>query len=207
MHSVILIGSGGHARVLLDSLDHNFNSIVGYVDVNENVDSLGSIKYLGSDEVINSFPPSKFKLLNGVGSIPYSAKRACIFQKYSSLGFNFVKVVHPSSYVASSVVLNEGCQVMAGAVVQTGSVCGPNVIVNTRASVDHDCHLSACCHVSVGVTLGGNVYVGEGGFVGAGSTVIQGIKLGAKCLIAAGSVVTQDVPAGARVAGVPAKVF
>jgi UDP-perosamine 4-acetyltransferase len=96
---------------------------------------------------------------------------------------------------------------MAGAVIQSGSRIGINSIINTRASVDHDCVIGNHVHISPGVTLSGGVEIGTCSHIGTGSTVIQGIVIGNSCLAAAGAVVTKDVIAGVKVRGVPAREF
>ncbi len=94
---------------------------------------------------------------------------------------------------------------MAGAVLQTGCRMGENVIINTRASVDHDCIIACHTHVSPGAVLCGNVQVGQGSHIGAGATVIQGVRIACNGMVAAGAVVIRDIPEGVTVAGVPAK--
>ncbi len=49
--------------------------------------------------------------------------------------------------------------------------------------------------------------VKAGASIGSGSTLLGGITIGENALVGAGSVVTKDVPAGATVAGNPAKVI
>ena len=87
---------------------------------------------------------------------------------------------------------------MAGCVIQTGTNIGANSIVNTRASIDHDCTIGETVHIAPGVTLSGNVRVGDRTHIGTGAVVIQGIAIDADSLVAAGAVVYRDLPAKSR---------
>ena len=95
---------------------------------------------------------------------------------------------------------------MAGVVIQPSSMIGRNAIINTRASVDHDCIIGDHVHIAPGVTLSGAVRVEEGAHVGTGCTVIQGVQIGRNSTIGAGSLVLKDVPARTTVYGVPGRV-
>lgn len=90
---------------------------------------------------------------------------------------------------------------MQGAIVQVEAQIGQHCIINTGASVDHECRLGDFVHLSPHTTLCGNVHVGEGTWIGAGTTVIQGVKIGRWSVIGAGSVVTKDIPDGVVAVG------
>ena len=73
---------------------------------------------------------------------------------------------------------------------------GANVVVNTAASVDHECRIDDGVHVGPGVRLGGRVHVGRGTWLGIGSVVKDGIRIGAGTIVGAGSLVLRDLPGG-----------
>ncbi len=93
---------------------------------------------------------------------------------------------------------------MAGAVVNIGTRVKENSIINTNASVDHDCLIGAHVHIAPGVTLSGGVTVGEGSHIGTGASVMQGIEIGANVIVGAGAVVIDNIETGKTVCGVPA---
>jgi sugar O-acyltransferase (sialic acid O-acetyltransferase NeuD family) len=206
--SILMIGAGGHARVLLDILNMNDHvQVLGILDTNPDMfgKKILDIEILGDDSELKHFPPAKVQLVNGIGSIHLPQKRCHIFKKMKAQGYDFFSVLHPQTYIARDVILQEGVQVMAGSVIQTGSQIGDNVIVNTRTAIDHDCMIHPHVHLAPGVTLSGNVTVGELSHVGTGAIIMQGIQVGENSLVGVGAVVIRDVLANSQVIGVPAQ--
>jgi UDP-perosamine 4-acetyltransferase len=206
---VIVLGAGGHAKVLIEALLQSGKVITGIVDPDPTLlgAEISGVPVLGGDEAVSAFPSSEIQLVNGLGSVGLPFKRQQLFERFKGLGYIFATVVHPSAVIASDVVPGEGAQIMAGAVIQPGSSIGINSIINTRASVDHDCIIGDHVHIAPGVTLSGGVSVETGSHIGTGATVIQGVSVGRGCLVAAGAVVTKVLVEGAKVRGVPAREF
>ena len=204
---VIILGSGGHARVLLDVLRQCGVEVLGCTGPGSAPAETppAGLNYLGSDEAITQ-APVKVRLVNGLGGVGDTAPRRQLFARFKEKGYVFATLVHPSAVVAGDAVLGEGAQVMAGVVLQPGCVLGDNAIVNSGAVIDHDGHIGAHCHVAPGAVLSGAVTLGEGVHVGTGAAVIQGVTIGAGAVVAAGAAVTEDVSAGAKVMGVPARM-
>ncbi len=204
---IIILGGGGHAKVLTDALRVRGITILGITDADpaKHGSSVLGIPLLGNDTEVERYAPGSVQLVNGIGSVGRPTARAFLFDTFKTKGYTFATVVHPSAVVADDAVLGEGVQVMAGAVVQPGTIIGKNSIVNTRGSVDHDCLIGEHVHIAPGVTPSGGVRVGSGSFIGAGATVIHGVMVGADCLVAAGSVVLSDIRDKATVMGVPAR--
>ncbi|UZP66738.1 acetyltransferase [Desulfovibrio mangrovi] len=204
----LIIGSGGHARVLLDTLRCLGLPVAACSDANpERVgQTLGGVPIIAESELAARFPARTTLLVNSVGGVKDMTPRQNVFERFRKLGYRFATLVHPAAFVAEDVLLEEGVQVMAGAMIITGSRIGANTIVNTRASVDHDCLIGAHCHLAPGTTLSGTVTVGDGSLIGTGASVIQGIRIGEHCVIGAGAAVIRDIPTGATATGVPARV-
>ena len=207
--SVLILGAGGHAKSVLDTLFHIKNvNIVGLIDMHEakRGKSLLGVPVLGGEDLIfEKYSPKKIKLINALGSTDDTTKREHLFIKFKKAGFNFLSITHPFAYIGKEVSLGEGVQVMAGAVIQPGSTIGDNVIINTKASIDHDCHISHHVHIAPGATCCGYVRVEDGVHIGCGAIILQRIHIGARSLIAAGACVIRDVEPNSKVIGVPAK--
>jgi UDP-perosamine 4-acetyltransferase len=195
---LILIGDGGHGRVLLDIIILKGLEIIGIID-KEITSDIRGIKVLGNDDIINEYSPKEVYLVNGIGSIGDMALRRNIYDTYTDKGYGFATIIHPTSIISSEVKLSEGVQVMAGAVIQCGCIIGENSIINTSASIDHDCVIGSNCHIAPGVIMSGGVKVGDGTHISTGAVIIQGINIGKGAFIAAGSVVTRDIGDGIRV--------
>jgi sugar O-acyltransferase (sialic acid O-acetyltransferase NeuD family) len=204
---VIVIGGGGHAKVLVSTLLLQHRKVLGFVDPKPSLPPLLGIAHLGDDSVIFLHPPGQVRLVNGVGSIDSRVLRQTVYEKFRERQYILETVIHPSAVMAPDVHIAEGVQVMAGGVVQPGSRLGENVIINTGARVDHDCSIDAHAHIAPGVTLSGNVHIGKGAHIGTGATIIQGVEVGASSIVGAGAVVVDDVPPGVTVVGVPARVI
>ena len=204
---VIIVGAGGHAKVLIGALRLLSVQMLGATDADggKRGQLLLNVLVLGGDEEIMKHGAETIFLVNGVGGVRVDPLRRMLFERFSGRGYKFHNVIHPSAVVCADATLAEGVQVMAGVVIQPGCHIGKNAVINTGAIVDHDCFIGDHAHIAPGVTLSGGVRVGEGSHVGAGATVIQGVKVGRNSMVAAGAVVIRDVPDGATVAGVPAK--
>jgi len=205
---VIVLGAGGHAKVVINALLESGYRVLGITDPDPKTH--GEIKLgvtvLGGDDHITEHPADTVRLVNGIGSIGKITSRRNVFEAFKERGYEFQTVIHPSAIIAKEVTLGEGAHVMAGAVIQPGVRIGQNTIVNTCSSVDHDCVIGDHVHIAPGATLSGGIHVGDAVHIGAGATIIQGLKIGAESVVGAGSVVLNNVPAGATVAGAPARV-
>lgn len=148
--------------------------------------------------VLNGSNVNTVSLVNGVGHLPNEKNRERIFNNYKHRGYYFLSLIHPDAYVDQTVRLDEGIQIMAGAVIQADTFVGKNVIINTRASIDHDCLIEDYVHIAPGAVLCGNVIVKMRAFIGSGAIVIQGIEIGEEACIGAGTSIVRNVQARQR---------
>jgi sugar O-acyltransferase (sialic acid O-acetyltransferase NeuD family) len=203
------IGAGGHAKVLLETLQARGDvQVVGLLDSDpelQGTEVLG-VRVLGGDDLLERLHRDGVRhAFLGVGGTGDNSARRRLFELAKKTGFQLLSVVHPSAVVSPSASLGEGTCVCPGAIVAAGARLGRNVIVNTGAVVEHDCELGDHVHVASGAVLAGGVVVGDGAHIGAGASVRQGVRIGSEALVALGAAVVKDVPNGTVVAGVPAR--
>lgn len=204
---VLIVGGGGHAKVLIEALRLRSSEILGILDADpaKTDHRILGISVIGGDEKLSGYSPDSVLLVNALGSVDLPKARKALFERFKEQGFHFATVVHPAATLASDIVIGEGAQIMAGAVIQPSCKIGVNTIVNTSASVDHDCVIDGHVHLAPGVTLSGDVRIGDSVHIGTGATVIQGVTIGRNSIVGAGAVVVHDVADGSIVVGVPAK--
>ena len=202
---VVVVGGGGHARVILDILAQAEEfEVMGFTsrDAEEPTPALSGYPCLGADEALPELFSSGIR--HAFVAIGDNKRREMCFRELASMGFTMVNVISGYAVISSRASLGLGVGIMPGAVINTGTVIGDGVIINTNASVDHDCRIEAFAHIAPGTALAGNVKIGSGALLGVGSRVIPGITIGSNSTVAAGAVVIRDLPADVLAAGVPA---
>jgi len=200
----IILGGGGHACVVASTLRQLNETILGFTDPDEEASLGDDVEHLGGDATLTDYATSEVVLAVGVGSSSDNARRTRLFAEQKEHDFEFPSIVHPNAFVAPEAFLGPGCQIMAGAVVQPGTSLAENVVVNTNATVDHDCDVGPHVHVAPGATLSGNVSLDRRVHVGTGASIIQGVRIRARSVVGAGAVVTENVAPDQTVVGIPA---
>ncbi len=205
--SVIVYGAGGQARVLIELMERaGISPIAGFLDDNASLHGtkIDGIPVLGNiDRLANIYRVHRIN--RAVIALGDNALRKRFADHARSLGMRLPVLIHPHAYVSPTAKLGDGTVVMAGAVISTHVTMGEMCIINTRASIDHDCYLGDYVHVAPGVTLAGNVTIGNGTLMGVGSCVVPGLCIGDDALVGAGAVVIRDIASNTTVVGCPAR--
>ena len=205
----VLVGAGGHARVVLDAA--RSGAAIEVIAVVDAKPELAGTRFDGVEIIGDEAALPKARGLGataivlGVGSIDIGDRRRDLYERVVRSGFALPTVVHRAAVISPSATIGDATVVFAGTIVNPGARIGTNVILNTAAIVEHDVRIGDHTHISPGAHLAGGVTVGDRCHIGIGSTVLQGIRIGDGAVIGAGAVVLADVLAGDRVAGVPAR--
>ncbi len=195
----VVLGGGGHASILCDIVLSQGNDVEALVSPRPIDDRsvFSNIKHITTDEeFFVSYDKKDVMLINGIGALPNSYLRKQVAEKFTSKGFLFAQVIDSSAIISKCAKLDGAVQVLQGAVVQCGVSIGEHSIINTRASIDHDCHIGEQNHVAPGATLCGEVNTEDNVYIGAGATIIQGCSIGSHAVIGAGATVTKCISSG-----------
>lgn len=194
---VVIIGAGGHGRVIADIVTLSGDVVLGFLD-DKDPSEFPNITILGKLTKIETFKQEACFIV-GIGD---NQTRKQIME---TLDVDWYTAIHPTAVIASDVEIAEGTAIMANAVINTGSKIGRGVIINTAATVDHDNVLENYVHVSPGVHLGGTVHIGAETWIGIGAVVINNIDICGECVVGAGALVILPIMLKGVYIGVPAK--
>jgi sugar O-acyltransferase (sialic acid O-acetyltransferase NeuD family) len=195
---VVVVGAGGHSKVVVATLQAAGHVVAGIYDDDAARQGSTLLGIAIKGPVDDSFQCG-LPIVIAVGD---NHARREIAQRRPA---EFATAIHPSAVVHPTCVIGAGSVVFAGVVLQPDSILGEHVIVNTGASIDHDCRIGDFSHVAPGARLCGGVTLGEGALLGVGSSAVPGSRVGPWSVVGAGSVVTKNVEPGQTVVGVPAR--
>jgi len=206
MDKLIIIGYGGHAKSVIDSVKStNQYEIVGYTDLEDR--NSPEIAYLGKDDELGTLHESGINhAFLGLGYMGKSLVRNKLYKQCKEIGFRFPVIADDSATIANNVQIGEGTYIGKRAVINSYTKIGRTCIINTGAIIEHENVIGDFTHVAVGATLCGNVCIASNCLIGANSTIIQGLSIGNNVIVGAGAVVTSDISDNNTVIGVPAKI-
>ena len=195
---MVIIGAGGHGKVVADNALKNGYTDIYFVDDYMDGECMG-FPIIGSSKDIKNLDDGNTDFVIGIGN---NGVRKKIAEKYE---VNWVTLIHPSAQIAVNVSIGKGTVIMAGAIVNACAAIGEHCIINTSAIIEHDNILEDYVHISPSARLGGTVRVNEMTHVGIGATVKNNIEICSSCIIGAGAVVVKDIKESGTYVGVPAK--
>lgn len=202
MKNLIIVGAGGYAKSILDSVDFMNFKMVGYID---------DIKPKGTDHqgypvIGNSIDcidnPSEYVYFVAIGN---NSKRKIWFDKLKERNLSLINVIDKSALVSHAATIGEGSFIGKLAIVNHGGVVGDNCVINTRALLEHGCIIMNHVNISTNATLNGDVICEDGSFIGSGTVINGQLRIGDWALVGSGAVVINDVKPHTTVVGVPAK--
>ena len=208
MKNIVLVGSSGHAKVIIDIVEkQGIYKISGLIDAFRAVgeETLG-YRVIGAEVDLPNLI-AKHNLEGCIIAIGDNNVRAKVAAKVVDVcpQLSFVSAVHPSSSIGKETTIGAGTVVMAGVVISPCCQIGRFCIVNTKASLDHDSVMEDFSSLAPGVTTGGNCQIGSYSAVSIGAVLRHGIKIGEHSVVGGGAIVLRAVDSFSVAYGVPSK--
>ena len=199
LERIILIGGGGHAGSVADSIKQsNQYEIAGYIErADEKGTAAPGAPVLGTDNDLKAvFDSGIHTAFVTIGYIGKGCIREKIYDSLKRIGYSVPAIIDPSAILADGVRIGEGTFIGKRAVVNAGARNGKMCIINTGSIVEHDNEIGDFSHVAVGSTLCGGVRIGQRVLIGANAVVIQGVRVGNGAVVGAGTTVRHDIDPG-----------
>ena len=203
MENIVLVGFGGHARSVADTIKSSGKyHIIGYTDFKETLPNLG-YRYLGTDEKLKEiYASGTHNAIITLGQIGRDKIRHKLYEFLKNIGYTLPVIIDPTAILAQNVHIEEGTFVGKSAIINSNVHIGKMCIINTGVLCEHDNVIGDFCHLAVRTVCGGAVTIGTNSFIGANATVIQGINIGDDVIVGAGSVVLHNILDGEKRYGI-----
>ncbi len=195
-----IIGSGGHAKVVVESLNVKSDISIEIFDEKSPTSDLFLGKYLVKFIEDLDDLTEYFHVAIGANEV-----RARISSDAKKIGKKPFNVLHKLATVFESASLGNGIFLAANSIIASEALINEGCIINHAAIVDHDCIVGKYSHIGPNAKLGGGVRVGEKCLIGTGAVVLPNIKIGNNVVIGAGSLIVKDINDNQVIFGVPGK--
>jgi sugar O-acyltransferase (sialic acid O-acetyltransferase NeuD family) len=201
---LLILGSGGHGRVVRDAAEASGWEMRGFIDDTKPPGTrIAGCPVIGPAALLDD--PAFLAGSAVIVALGDQAARRALSLRILERGGRLALVRHPAAILSPSAEVGAGTFLAPGAIVAAGTWIGRFCIINNGCSVDHDNSLADGVQVCPGAHLAGRVTCGEDVFIGTGAAVVPGVTIGPKAIVGAGAVVIADVPARATVVGNPAR--
>lgn len=208
LDQILLIGANNPETIRMIRAVNRVSPVnfIGFIDndpLKKGIDFYG-LPVHGGFECLSAFDPESVAFVNLITRD--CATRFETSRSVSSMGFEFVNLMHPSVDL-SLVKIGKGNYVQEGVILQAEVELGHNSSIHMGSLIGHESKIGSSVFVAHGVVMSGCVIVHDGAFIGAGATILPRITIGRWSVIGAGAVITRDVEPGAVVVGNPGRVI
>lgn len=200
--NLILIGAGGFAKSVIDSIDRKKFNIFGFIDDIKGGTHLGyTILTNNLDEISEK---RKYSYFVAIGD---NKKRTFWYNELIKMDLEIINVIDSSAILSSNITYGRGLFVGKLAVINSDVRIGENVIINTKALLEHGVRVGNNSNISTNTTVNGDVQIGENCFIGSSSVINGQLIIEDNAIVGSGTVVIRNIEKDCVVAGVPGKII
>ena len=205
--NVVIIGAGGHAKVIADIIQKSGDIVYGFLDDNLEIGTViannEELKVIGNLNTRFSLSKTQDNI-EFIIAIGDNKIRKSIAEKDSDK-IKYYTAIHPSAIIGIDVRIEEGTVIMPQVCINASARIGKHCIINTGAIVEHDNEVQDYVHISPNATLCGTVKIGSLTHIGAGATIKNNTSITSNCKIGAGAVVVKNIEEVGTYIGVPVR--
>ncbi|WP_210143587.1 acetyltransferase [Staphylococcus sp. GDY8P94P] len=202
MKHIILIGNGGHSKVIKDIIDASPDyTVAGFLDNKFSSYEENEEFFYDNLDNINIYKEGYYFCI----AIGHNFIRNKLFKEMQLDKKQFPSLIHPTSSISPSAQIGFGTVVMPNTVINADTRVGNHAIINSGAVIEHDNIIEDYVHISPNATLAGSVEIGARSHIAIGASVLPQIKIGSDCIVGAGATVINNVNDKQIVVGTPAK--
>lgn len=199
---IIIIGAGGHARMIATSILKNKNMELAYFISDYKKTKNETIFNIPVVSINNIKNKDLYYYIVGIGN---NKERKNIYNNLKKERKKLISIIDNTAIININVSIKKGCFIAPGVIINTGTVIKKNTIINTGSIIEHDCQIGKNCHLAPGIKMAGYVKVGNCSFIGIGSSIKDKISIGNNVTIGMGSVVINNIKNNIIIVGIPAK--
>lgn len=184
---MIIYGNGSHSKIIMESLQHQGEKVICFIDDNCFEQEFNTIP------IMNKYNSTDFleeEIIIGIGNNQIRKKIVPIIRH------KFGTLLDKTAYVSKFSKIGEGTAVLQNAIIQYNCKIGKHCIINVGAIVDHDAIIGDFVTVSPNVTICNNCEIGAGTTIEAGAIIQKNVKIGKNSHIASGTILIESVPEG-----------
>ena len=204
--NTIIIGAGGHSRVVVSIIKEKKGCEVEIFDLN----NLGKLEMILGIQVrytikeLNEYVENK--KIEAYLAIGDNKIRKLWWEKIKKNRYTTPNLISKYAKVSEYAEIGEGNIICSNAFIGPECKIGSNNIINTGATIEHEVSIGSHCHISSNSTVAGRCIIGDENFLGANSTVIEGITIAPKNILGAGGVLVRNINSINKIyKGIPAK--
>ncbi len=196
VEDIILLGIGGHAHSVVDSIERagKYN-IIGFLDTEE-MQGKQYLDYrvLDTDNALKRYYDNGLRnAFVTIGYLGHGTVRNRLYEQLRTIGYRIPNIIDKTADISASAKFGDGIFVGKKTIINAGADIGSMCIINTGAIVEHDCEVGSFTHIAVGGVLCGGVHVGTQTLIGANATVLQNIRIGRNVIVGAGMIIRSNV--------------